>query len=103
MWKQALLLIQFTAVTLLISLLVTVARQYDLMLRENPGYNTKNMLHTEALAGRNIQQYETARQELLSLPFVTGIGRDATRSKEGIPETLFRTIRKTISSSRVLT
>ena len=74
LWKQALLLIQFTAVTLLISLLVTVARQYDLMLRENPGYNTKNMLHTEALAGRNIQQYETARQELLSLPFVTGIG-----------------------------
>ncbi len=41
------------------------------------------MLHSEALAGRNIQQYETAGQELLSLPFVTGIGRDATRSKEG--------------------
>lgn len=68
-WKRALLLVQFTACTLLTILLIIIARQYHMLVNDNPGYSFDRLLYcqTEGVA-------PTARakaiEELRRLPCV---------------------------------
>ena len=51
-WKRALLFIQFTACTLLTTLLIVIARQYYVLVNDNPGYSSDRLLYcqTEGVA-----------------------------------------------------
>lgn len=51
-WKRALLFIQFTACTLLTILLIVIARQYYVLVNDNPGYSFDRLLYcqTEGVA-----------------------------------------------------
>ncbi|MCE5224424.1 MAG: ABC transporter permease [Porphyromonadaceae bacterium] len=68
-WKLGLLFIQFLATAFLITLLVIIGLQYNLMVNDDPGYSYENLLYsyTEGVSDSDRQK---ALDELRALPEV---------------------------------
>ena len=68
-WKHALLFVQFAAATMLVTLLILIGRQYQLMIHNDPGFNYDNLLYCSTV-GVKPEIRQTALDELNRLPFV---------------------------------
>ena len=73
LWKQTLLFIQFTGITLTLFLLTTVARQHRMMLYKDPGYNVERMVYTDIIRDMDVSAYRNTKAALLALPFVESV------------------------------
>lgn len=71
-WKRILLFIQFSAAAFLLILLILIARQYDRMIHDDPGYTYENLLFCD-LSGTSSAEKERALDELRRLPEITGV------------------------------
>ena len=67
LWKQTLLFIQFTGITLTLFLLTTVARQHRMMLYKDPGYNVERMVYTDIIRDMDVSAYRNTKAALLAL------------------------------------
>jgi putative ABC transport system permease protein len=68
-WKLGLLFLQIVAAGFLVSLLVVIIRQYDLMLKDNPGYSYEQLAYSN-LVGVNGDQRLRVIEELGRMPEV---------------------------------
>lgn len=68
-WKLCLLFVQFVATAYLVSLLIVINRQYDIMVNDNPGYKYENLLYCHTAGVDSIVRERTI-QELRRLPDV---------------------------------
>ena len=71
-WKLALLAFQFAAASLLLCLLLTIARQYAFMVGFNPGYDYDN-LAVLTIDGATVQQKEKCIADLRKKAYVAAI------------------------------
>ncbi|MDR2497318.1 MAG: ABC transporter permease [Tannerellaceae bacterium] len=71
-WKLGLLFLQIVASGFLTILLVIIARQYDLMLNDNPGYEYENVAYC-SLPGTDTSARERALDEIARLPEVAAV------------------------------
>lgn len=72
LWKQALLLVQFVATGFLVTLLIFIARQYDYMVNDRPGYSYENLAYC-GLAGVDSTARAKALDEVARLPEVASV------------------------------
>ncbi len=77
LWKHTLLFIQFSAATLLITLLILIGRQYHMMIHNDPGYTYDKLLYCST-SGVKPELRQTALEELNRLPFVEKTSSAAT-------------------------
>lgn len=68
-WKMALLFFQLVTSVFLVTLLVIVARQYDVMVTDNPGYNYERLLYYNT-RGVNNNEKQKIIDELRTIPQV---------------------------------
>lgn len=68
-WKMALLFFQLVTTTFLVTLLIIVARQYDVMVNDNPGYNYERLLYYST-RGVNNNERQKIIDELRTIPQV---------------------------------
>lgn len=78
-WKRVLLFVQFSATTFLVTLMIVIGRQYDLMIHDDPGYDYRNLLYCQT-AGVSPSVRQKALDELDRLAFV-----EQTASCETLP------------------
>ena len=71
-WRLGLLFVQFTATAFLITLVIIIGRQYNLMVNDNPGYAYENLLYCNT-SGINTAQRQEAIEELRRIPDVESI------------------------------
>lgn len=72
LWKQALLLVQFVATGFLVTMLVFIARQYEFMVNDRPGYSYENLAYCD-LAGVDSTQRAKLFDEVKRLPEVESV------------------------------
>lgn len=82
-WKLVLLFIQFIACAFLVTLLVVIARQYTLMINDNPGYNYENVLYSETW-GASKERRQQALDELGRIPGVELVATSGTLPFQGM-------------------
>lgn len=68
-WKMALLFFQLVTTVFLVTLLVIVARQYDVMVTDNPGYNYERLLYYNTKGVTNNERQKII-DELRTMPQV---------------------------------
>lgn len=71
-WKLVLLSVQIIASAILISLLIVIVRQYNMMANDDPGYNYENVL-ISSVNGAKIENVRGAIAELKALPQVEAV------------------------------
>jgi putative ABC transport system permease protein len=71
-WKLVLLSVQIIASAILISLLIVIIRQYNMMTNDDPGYNYDNLLVC-SVSGAKVDNIHGAIAELKALPQVMGV------------------------------
>ncbi|WP_080904206.1 ABC transporter permease [Parabacteroides sp. Marseille-P3160] len=71
-WKLGLLFIQFVATTFLVTLLVIIGRQYQMMIHDDPGYNYENLLYCD-LSGTKAEDRTRVMEELRRNPKVKAV------------------------------
>ncbi len=68
-WKMALLFFQLVTTVFLVTLLIIVARQYDVMVNDNPGYSYERLLYYNT-RGVNKNERQKIIDELRTIPQV---------------------------------
>jgi putative ABC transport system permease protein len=84
-WKLGLLFLQIVAAAFLVSLLAVIIRQYDLMLKDNPGYEYERLAFCN-LSGTATGERQRAMEEIRRLPdveAVTGVTMHPFQSHSG--------------------
>jgi putative ABC transport system permease protein len=76
-WKLALLSVEFASVSFLLCLLLTVHRQYDLMVNDDPGYAYANLLKV-GVNGAKPEELDKMMQELRRMPEVDKVSSCST-------------------------
>jgi len=76
-WMLALLFVQLTAATFLVSLVVVIGLQYRLMVNDNPGYTYRNAAYC-MVSGTSATDRQTAMEALVGLPDVQSVAAAAT-------------------------
>lgn len=76
-WKLGLLFIQFTATAFLVTLLVIIGMQYNLMVNDKPGYSYENILYSYT-GGVSTSDRQKALDELRALPEVEAVASCST-------------------------
>ncbi len=71
-WKLGLLFFQFIAASLFVTMLVFIARQYDYMINDNPGYSYENLAYC-SLSGVNADMRQKAIDEVGRLAEVSDV------------------------------
>lgn len=82
-WKMALLFIQFVATSFLFTLVVTVSKQYNLMLNDNPGYNYENVVYVNTYGTDTLLRHR-AIEKLKQLPQVQKVALISDLPFEGM-------------------
>ncbi|MDD4116327.1 MAG: FtsX-like permease family protein, partial [Massilibacteroides sp.] len=82
-WKLALLFIQFIACGFLVTLLVVIARQYTLMIQDNPGYDYENVMYCETW-GAGKERRQQAVNELERIAGVESVATSSTLPFQGM-------------------
>ncbi|MDR2533463.1 MAG: FtsX-like permease family protein [Tannerellaceae bacterium] len=77
-WKLSLLFLQIVATGFLTILLVIIARQYNLMINDNPGYEYENVAYC-SLPGTDTSARERALDEIARLPEVAAVSSAENR------------------------
>lgn len=72
-WKQSLLFAQFSGISFIITLLVIIIAQYQMMLFKDLGYSKENLLYTQRL-NMTDEQLQTVKEEFLRFPEVSSAG-----------------------------
>ncbi|MCC8154931.1 MAG: ABC transporter permease [Tannerellaceae bacterium] len=72
MWKLGLLFVQVAAAGFLVSLVLIINRQYNLMVNFDMGYNYENVVYV-SLRGVDVTERDRAKEELMRLPVVEDI------------------------------
>ncbi len=72
-WKSGLLFVQFVGISFMISLLVIIMTQYHMILNKDMGYDTVRIVRASSLGEMTTEQLETAKGELLRLPYVESV------------------------------
>lgn len=62
-WKQFLLFIQFSGVAFMITLLLIMIRQYALVIHEDLGYDTENIVYSQHLGDMSAEQMPMLKEE----------------------------------------
>ncbi len=81
-WKLGLLSVQFVAAAFLLTLLVVIGKQYQLMMNTHHGYVYENLLYTK-LSGVSATERQRAIDHLKQLPFVTDVTSSDVLLMEG--------------------
>lgn len=68
-WKRVLLFVQFSAATFLVTLMIIIGKQYNLMINDDPGYDYRNVLYCQT-GGIEPSVRQKALDELDRLAFV---------------------------------
>ena len=76
-WRLWLLFIQFTATAFLVTLVVIIGRQYNLMVNDNPGYKYEKLLYCNTDGVKN-EQRQVAVLELSRLSSVESVSTCST-------------------------
>lgn len=69
-WKQALLFIQFVGVAFMITLLLVIMKQYNMIMDKDLGYTTENIIFTEDLGDISGEQMARLKTEFGRMPEV---------------------------------
>lgn len=69
-WKRALLFVQFSGVAFIATLLLIIVKQYNLLLYNDLGYTTKNVVYTDHIQKLSRDQVERIKIEFERLPEV---------------------------------
>ncbi|MCD7935750.1 MAG: ABC transporter permease, partial [Tannerellaceae bacterium] len=72
LWKLALLFIQVVAAGFLVTFLVIINNQYNLMVNQDPGYEYNKLIYTE-LRGVNGSERQRVKDELMRLSIVDDV------------------------------
>ena len=83
-WKKILLFVQFTGISFMISLLVIIIMQYNMILNKDMGYDTKQLLICSNIKGMAREQLETAKAEFLRLPNVEAVSLTTNTPLDGL-------------------
>lgn len=77
-WKQLLLFFQFAGIAFVVSLLLIVINQYNMLLNKDLGYTTENILVSRSTEGITGEQFDLVRAKLRQMPRVhsVSISRD---------------------------
>lgn len=69
-WKHSLLFVQFSGVAFIATLLLIIVKQYNLLLYNDLGYTTKNIVYTENIISLSRDEVERIKAEFERLPIV---------------------------------
>ena len=72
-WKRSLLFVQFSGVAFVATLLFIIVKQYNLLLYNDLGYTTENIVYTENMGNLSRDQVERIKIEFERLPEVISI------------------------------
>lgn len=72
-WKKGLLFVQFTGITFMLSLLVIIVFQYNMMLNKDMGFTTENVVFSGNMWEMSKEQLQTAKTELERLPIIESV------------------------------
>lgn len=72
-WKRMLLFAQFTGAAFMVTLLVIIVRQYDLLLNVDMGYETRNLYYSENISGVPRSKVALLKAELEQMPEVASV------------------------------
>ncbi len=72
-WKRMLLFVQFTGAAFMVTLLVIIVRQYDLLLHIDMGYKTKNLYYSENISNVPRSKIALLKNELEQMPEVSSV------------------------------
>ncbi len=72
-WKRILLFAQFSGITFILTLLFIIVFQYHMMINNNLGYCTENILYTKQMWNMTNEQLQTAKEELMRFPEVESV------------------------------
>lgn len=70
LWKRVLLFIQFGGVAFIFTLLLILVRQYSLVMNEDLGYDTENIVYSQNLKGIYTDQMPLLKEEFDRYPLV---------------------------------
>jgi len=76
-WRLGLLFVQFTAAAFLVTLVVIIGKQHNLMINDNPGYQYENLLYCNTFGVKN-EQREVAIAGLRQLSSVESVATCST-------------------------
>ncbi|MDR2914460.1 MAG: ABC transporter permease [Tannerella sp.] len=69
-WKRSLLFVQFSGVAFVATMLLIIVKQYNLLLYNDLGYTTKNIVYTENIFSLSRDEVERIKVEFERLPEV---------------------------------
>lgn len=72
-WKRILLFTQFTGAAFMVTLLVIIVKQYDLLLHIDMGYKTKNIYYSENISNVSRSKIALFKNELEQMPEVASV------------------------------
>lgn len=72
-WKQALLFIQFAGIAFVVSLLLIIVKQYNMLINKDLGYTTENIMVTRSTDGMTGEQLNLVRDKLQQMPQVQSV------------------------------
>lgn len=72
-WKRILLFFQFTGIMFVVSLLLIVVKQYQMLLNRDLGYTTENVLVSRSTEGITGEQFTLVREKLQQMPRVSSV------------------------------
>lgn len=72
-WKRSLLFVQFTGVAFVVTLLFIIVKQYNLLMVNEPGYTTKNVVYSENINDLPREEVARLKMELARMPEVAHV------------------------------
>lgn len=72
-WKRMLLFVQFTGAAFMVTLLVIIVRQYDLLLHIDMGYKTKNLYYSENISNVPLAKVALLKKQLEGMPEIASV------------------------------
>lgn len=67
-WKRGLLFVQFAGIAFVVSLLLIIVKQYDMLINKDLGYTTENILVTQNTEGITNEQFNLLREKIRQMP-----------------------------------
>ncbi|MDF9831449.1 ABC transporter permease [Parabacteroides sp. PF5-6] len=83
-WKRMLLFVQFTGAAFMVTLLVIIVKQYDLLLHVDMGYQTHNLYYSENISGVPRTKVALLKAELEQMPEVASVSVASTLPIRGL-------------------
>lgn len=69
-WKKILLFVQFAGAAFIVTLLIIIVKQYDLLMTNDVGYATENIVYSENIQDLSREEIYRLKTELVQIPQV---------------------------------